>query len=633
MADIRLTELDFESIKANLKNFLKAQSELTDYDFEGSTMAVLLDTLAYNTHYNAMLAHLLANEMFIDTAIKRSSVVSHAKSLGYIPRSGRAAVATVKVTVIPVSDDPAPVISLPKTLAFATILDDLAFTFFPKQAYTAVYDQPNNQYVFPAVELIEGVRMASKFTVTQDTVSGPFLIPTPNIDTTTVSVFVKPSSDSFVTTVYSKTDTIIDLLPTSKVFWVEETPTGRYQLLFGNDVVGAQLKVGNVVYAEYFQTSASEGANGASIFALASNFPGASDVVVDTVSPAAGGAPAEDIDSIRFNAPRLNATRNRAVTAQDYKTLIKSMFPFVKGIAVWGGEDNVPPIYGKVFISIDTVDNYVLTESDKTNILKNILQSRSMLTLSHEFVEPEYLYIGLMVDVKYNALSTTLDAGQMRALVTNRVNDYFDNEVSTLDKTMYYSKLLAALDSADQSIIAVQASLRLNKLLQPVKYENETVLTVFNTQLEPGSVRSSNFFTTLDDAIINNPVFIQDAPNAPLGIEPTTGTLKLINASTGTVVADNYGTVDYMRGVATLNDLYVRDYPVGVTGITLYAVPQDGHYDISPAILNNTELVETATMPAPSRNLILRLDKNGLNNVAGVSAGVTVSATPIIASS
>jgi hypothetical protein len=402
MADIRLTELDFESIKANLKNFLKAQSELTDYDFEGSTMAVLLDTLAYNTHYNAMLAHLLANEMFIDTAIKRSSVVSHAKSLGYIPRSGRAAVATVKVTVIPVSDDPAPVISLPKTLAFATILDDLAFTFFPKQAYTAVYDQPNNQYVFPAVELIEGVRMASKFTVTQDTVSGPFLIPTPNIDTTTVSVFVKPSSDSLVTTVYSKTDTIIDLLPTSKVFWVEETPTGRYQLLFGNDVVGAQLKVGNVVYAEYFQTSASEGANGASIFALASNFPGASDVVVDTVSPAAGGAPAEDIDSIRFNAPRLNATRNRAVTAQDYKTLIKSMFPFVKGIAVWGGEDNVPPIYGKVFISIDTVDNYVLTESDKTNILKNILQSRSMLTLSHEFVEPEYLYIGLMVEVKYN---------------------------------------------------------------------------------------------------------------------------------------------------------------------------------------------------------------------------------------
>lgn len=633
MADIRLTELDFETIKTNLKNFLKGQSELSDYDFDGSTLAVLLDVLAYNTHYNAMLAHLLSNEMFIDTAIKRSSVVSHAKSLGYIPRSGRAAVATVRVTVTPVDDDPAPVISLSKNLAFATVLDDLAFTFFPKQTYTAVYDAVNNEYVFPAVELVEGVRLGAKFTVTQDTVSGPFLIPTPNIDTTTVQVVVVPSSDSLTTTVYNKTDTIIDLLPTSKVFWVEETPTARYQILFGNDVVGAQLSPGNVVFVEYFQCSASEGANGASVFAMASNFPGASDVVVDTVMPAAGGAPAEDIDSIRFNAPRLNATRNRAVTAQDYKTLIKSLFPFVKGIAVWGGEDNVPPIYGKVFISIDTVDEYVLTEADKTNILRNILQSRSMLTLTHEFVEPEYLYIGMVVDVKYNALSTTLDSGQMRSLVTNRVNDYFDNEVSTLDKTMYYSKLLATLDGADPSIIAVQAALRLHKILQPLKYQDTAILTVFNTQLEPRSIRSTNFYTMLEDTVINNPVFIQDSPNAPLGIEPLTGTLKLINATTGAVISDNYGTVDYIRGVVTLNDLYVRDYPVGITGIILYAVPQDGHYDISPAILNNTELVETATMPAPSRNLILRLDKNGLNNVAGVSAGVTVSATPIIASS
>jgi hypothetical protein len=632
MADIRLTELDFETIKGNLKTFLKGQNELADYDFEGSTMSVLLDVLAYNTSYNAMLAHLLANEMFIDTAIKRSSVVSHAKTLGYIPRSGRAAHATVSLTVTPSSSTPEPIITLPKTTAFATLVDDFGYTFYPKETYSAIYDQVNNQYVFPAVELIEGIRLGAQFTVIQDTVSGPFLLPTPNIDTTTMGVIVAPASDSVNGEVYTKTDTIVDLLPTSKVFWVEETPTGRYQIQFGNDILGAQLEVGNVVYVEYFQTSATSGANGASVFALASVFPGAADVVVDIVLSAAGGAPAEDIDSIRFNAPRLNATRNRAVTAQDYKTLIKSMFPFVKGISVWGGEDNMPPIYGKVFISIDTVDEYVLSEADKSNIINNIVGPRSMLTLQHEFVEPEYLFIGMNVDVKYSTLTTTLDAGQMRALIVNRITSYFDNEVSTLDKTMYYSKLLSVLDGVDPSIIGVQVSLRLNKLIQPVKFLDTDVTTTFNTSLEPRSLRSSNFFTSIGNSIINSAVFIQDVPTETFGVDPTAGVLKLIDATTGQVISDNYGSVNYETGVVNISDLYVRDYPVGAVGVILYGVPQDGHYDISPAILNNTVLVATATAPAPSRNLILRLDKNGLNNVAGVSAGVTVTAIPIIES-
>jgi len=371
MAELNITELDFDTIKTNLRTYLAAQPEFTDYDFTGSALSLLLDVLAYNTHYNAVLANLQANEMFIDTAIKRTSVVSLAKMLGYSPRSTTSAKAQVDL-IVTQDVTTESTLSITPDVKFNASINGQSFTFNVNESQTATLNE-SGVFEFTDVELIEGIYLSNSFLIGSDNTSGPLIIPNNNVDTTTILVSVQTSSSNLTSADWVKTSTIVDITNTSKVFWVEENNEGQYQLVFGDDNVGASLTPGNIVTVTYI---VSEGAasNGARDFSLVGTIDGEDEVTITVTSPANGGTGKESIDSIRFNAPRYNANRNRAVTAEDYRTIIKQNFSKAREVTVWGGEENDPPVYGSVFISVDPVANSVITTADQDFIKESILE-------------------------------------------------------------------------------------------------------------------------------------------------------------------------------------------------------------------------------------------------------------------
>ena len=618
MADIRVTELDFQQIKENIINYLKAQDEFSDYNFTGSGLNVLLDILAYNTHYNAILAHLQSNEMFIDTAIKRSSVVSIAKTLGYTPRSVQSSKATVNVNVISAEDGP---LTIPRFTKFSTSVNDQSFTFVTTDSHIAYKEA--GEFLFEGIELIEGSVIEERTVVGVDTVSGPIKIRNNNIDLNTLAVTVQTSATNLTTTVFTRTTSIVDITRDSKVFWVEESQDGFYQLLFGDDIVGKKLTVGNIVTVQYVASRGAE-ANGAQSFSCSIRIGGASPVTT-LVSASAGGSFRESTESIKFNAPRFHTTQNRAVTVEDYKSLILSNFDKAKSVAVWGGEQNVPPIYGKVFISIDPKDNYIITQTDKDHLLNSVLRPRSVLSILHEFVDPVYLYVGLNVKVNYDALITPFSNAEIESIVTEQIQDYFANELSTLDKRFYYARLLNKIQTSHNAIIGTLIDMRLQRRIVPILNVHERLKFYFTTSVEPNSFKST-YFTTIV-AGTQYTAYIQDFPTTTPPDKNGRGVLKLVNQENNQVLVADYGTIQYAdAGEVEIPDFYVTD--LLSTDIRFNALPQELAKDLSPTIIRGTPETAAAVYPYPSQNIIVTLDDSENNLGVGTQAGLRVTATP-----
>ena len=618
MADIRVTELDFQQIKENIINYLKAQDEFSDYNFTGSGLNVLLDILAYNTHYNAILAHLQSNEMFIDTAIKRSSVVSIAKTLGYTPRSVQSSKATVNVNVISAEDGP---LTIPRFTKFSTSVNDQSFTFVTTDSHIAYKEA--GEFLFEGIELIEGSVIEERTVVGVDTVSGPIKIRNNNIDLNTLAVTVQTSATNLTTTVFTRTTSIVDITRDSKVFWVEESQDGFYQLLFGDDIVGKKLTVGNIVTVQYVASRGAE-ANGAQSFSCSIRIGGASPVTT-LVSASAGGSFRESTESIKFNAPRFHTTQNRAVTVEDYKSLILSNFDKAKSVAVWGGEQNVPPIYGKVFISIDPKDNYIITQTDKDHLLNSVLRPRSVLSILHEFVDPVYLYVGLNVKVNYDALITPFSNAEIESIVTEQIQDYFANELSTLDKRFYYARLLNKIQTSHNAIIGTLIDMRLQRRIVPILNVHERLKFYFTTSVEPNSFKST-YFTTIV-AGTQYTAYIQDFPTTTPPDKNGRGVLKLVNQENNQVLVADYGTIQYAAaGEVEIPDFYVTD--LLSTDIRFNALPQELAKDLSPTISRGTPETAAAVYPYPSQNIIVTLDDSENNLGVGTQAGLRVTATP-----
>ena len=444
---LKVTELDFVGIKQNLKEFLASQDEFSDYNFEGSAMSVLLDVLAYNTHYNATLAHLLANEMFLDSASKRSSVVSIAKSMGYVPNSQHSARATVDVTITAPSGYGGNTLLLSKNSTFTTTglqspeSPSGIYSFAPDKDYTAVVANQVGSiktFVFSGVNIIEGSRVSNTFIVDSTNLSGPFTIPNKNVDVTTLSVSVQTSSTELTTTNYTYSDTVVDIDGNSNVFWIEEGPDGLFQMTFGDKIIGKQLSYGNIISIEYFVGSGENG-NNLTNFQLVNSLINSNETkLVETVNRSYGGNSIESIDSIKFNAPKFNTSRNRAVTSDDYKTLISRNFPGINSISVWGGELNDPPIYGKVFVCLDPVEGTIITDQDKDNISRDIIAPRSVVSVKTEFVDPEYTYIGLDSSLKFDQKRSTETSVQLENRIRSVITDYFTTNLNRLAKDFQY---------------------------------------------------------------------------------------------------------------------------------------------------------------------------------------------------
>jgi len=625
MAELRITELDFNKIKTNLKGFLTSQTEFTDYNFDGSGMSVFLDVLAYNTHYNAMLAHLQANELFIDSAIKRSSVISHAKTLGYIPKSATAARATVRIEITPptVPTSASPLL-LPKYSKFLATVNDVNFSFNTFEEYTADYNPILNKYIFTEVVLLEGNPVTNRFLVNEDTASGPFVLANSTVDTTSIRVRVKETTTSSESEIFKPAYTVVDVDENSRVFWTEETPDSKYKLILGDNTFGKRLESGNEVLVDYQASTGDTSANGARTFSFSGTIGGYSAISVITEARAAGGSPRESIDSIRFNAPRFYSTRNRIITQQDYRTVLRARYPFIKGIVVWGGEENVPPIYGKVFISIDTDTDFILTTQDKQVIINNILKPATVLGIQHEFVAPEYLYVGVSADIRYNPAKTNKTPNDLAALISFEIQDYFRTQLSTLDKVFYYSKLLRFVDDSAPEIVGSQISLRLQRRIIPAVSTAISTREFFTTALEPNSIFSTRFRTVVGGTEYT--VHLQDVPKTTP--PSTTGSISLIDSITGATLDSEYGTVEYSTGVVSLTKLLVTGYLGNVKDVRLHATPEDLFYNLQPSIVNSEVRPDFATLPFPAKNIIMRLDDSSENRLIGQFSGLTVRAIP-----
>jgi len=624
MADLRITELDFDQIKQNFINYLQSQDTFKDYNFSGSALNVLLDVLAYNTHYNAILAHLQTNEMFIDTALKRSSIVSIAKTLGYTPRSVVSSHAHISATFT--STDTGP-ITIPKYTKFTAKVNDTTYTFLTSNSATAT--KSGSSFTFPNIELIEGSLITQTNVVTADTISGPFTIKNNNIDLSTLIVQVQNSVSDLGTIPFNRTTTVIDIDDTSAVYWVEEGQDGYYRLIFGDGIIGKVLSAGNIVNISYVASKGAN-ANGAQTFSCSSTFTTDNASVITTlISASSGGSDRETSDSIRFNAPKINATRNRVVTADDYKATIMANFDKAQSVEVWGGENNIPPIYGKVFISIDPKASYSITPEDKEMILTDIIRPRSVMSLTHEFVDPIYLYVGMDVVVTYDAKKTLLTATQLQTLVNSQIQQYFTEELSTLGKQFYFSQLENRIQNTDGSILGTLIDMRLQRRIVPMLNITENLNIYFTTPIEPNSFRSTNFKTTVNGLNYNS-VYIRDLPDTTPPSRTGTGILQLINSADGRILDANYGTISYGdSGMFTLTRLFVTELIGGASDIRFSAIPQDLGKNLTPKIIRSTASSTSAVYPYPSQNIIIAIDNSAFNSTTNTQVGLTITVNTV----
>jgi hypothetical protein len=583
MADrLRITELDFDTIKNNLKTFLNQQSEFTDYDFEGSGLSVLLDILAYNTHYNAYYLNMVANEAFLDTSLLRDSVVSHAKSLGYIPYSKRAPIATINFTANSSTANNG-YLTLPVGYNFlSNQIDGTAYNFVILD--DIVVSKANSQYYFENVDLYEGQLVIYNFTHNQS--SNPkqiFTLPDANIDTTTIRVTVSPSSGNTDSIVYTQVNDVLDVASTSEVYYLQEHRNGKYQIYFGDNVVGKKLPDGAIVTVRYLVTNGINANKANNFIATASLTDSLSESLtnftIDNISAAAGGSERESIDEIKYGSAAQFTTQNRLVTFKDYESYLRKNYPAIDSISVWGGEDEVPPIYGKVFISIKPKANFFITATEKQRIVDEIIKPKSIVSIDAQIRDPEYLYVLIDNYVEYDKNKTTQSADALKNAIRNAILIYNNTSLSKFGSVFVLSKLQDAIDGVSlNSIRGSESTIKIQKRFEPDLTAAKTYTINFDAELYRGTINdrlTSNEFDVIDQFGIRRKAQLEEVSQSFTGITeiqvsnpgigytstPTvtitgdgvgaTAVAKVVNGRIESITVTNRG-VDYTRAIVTI---------------------------------------------------------------------------------
>jgi len=540
-----VSDLDFDAIKSNLKAFLQDQPEFSDYNFEGSGFSVLLDTLAYNTHYLGFNANMVANEMYLDSADIRKNVVSLAKMLGYTPTSAKSPVANVDVLVNNASGS---TITMNKGTTFTSIIDNTTFQFVTNE--DNIISPVDGVYKFSNINLYEGTLVNFKYTVDSTDVDQKFIIPSQNADTSTLKVQVQNSQSDSAKSTYTLATGLRGLDDTTKAYFLQETDTGKFEVYFGDGVIGKKLSDGNIVILEYVVSNKEE-ANGASSFTLSSNVGGFTDVTITTNSSAQGGSEPETKESIRYNAPLQYTSQDRAVTTTDYETLIKSIYPNTQSVSAWGGEDDETPVYGVVKISIKPKSGNTLTNSTKNNIITS-LAPYNVASVRPEIIEPSVTSLILVVNAKYNKQATSKSAETIKSEITNNLSSYSLNTLSSFDGVFRYSKLTGIIDDVDTSILSNITTVKMRKEFTPTlasstKYDIYFRNAIYNPHSGHSSVLSSTGFKVAGN---NNEMFLDDDGQGNVRVYYLVSGIKTIHNAT-------QGTIDYSTGQITLNSLNV----------------------------------------------------------------------------
>ena len=621
--NLNVTELDFDQIKDNLKNFLRRQTEFNDYDFDGSGLSVLLDVLAYNTHYNAINAHYSLNEAFLDSAQIRGNVVTRAKLLGYIPRSILSPVATVNIVVT--SDNPsAPKVSeggtnpdqltLPKgTKLKSSLVNGIQFDFVVKNSQIADFN--TGVYTFNNVEIVEGELRTLVYRVDNNIEVQKFQLSDKNADTSTLRVRAQENQKSTAYDIYTQFQTLKNVDSTTKVFYLQENNSGFYEVYFGDGVTGFKPINNNLINLDYVITKGKE-ANGSAGFTINDTVGGFSNIAVTTVSAASGGDDQETIESIRFNAPLQFATQSRAVTSDDYAAIIKQNFSNIQSISTWGGEDNDPPDYGRSYIAVKPITASTLTATEKTQIT-DILKGKNVVSITPEIVDPTFTNLELDVFVRYNPNLTDRASSDITSVVKDTISDYNFNNLNKFDGVFRHSELLRNIDKSDPSILSSTVRPRMFQTIAGTtssttnNFELNFVEPFHDTGASTKFILTSSAFRLASDSSTDH--FFGDVPIT--GSSNRRIIIYKVVGNDNVTVNDNAGELDLANGKITLHSFALNV----ATNITLTVVP-------------------TSLDLAPSRNQILNIDSSKVSvttqidtiAVSGSAGAINYTTTPRI---
>lgn len=568
---LNVSSLSFFEIKNNLKDFLKAKPEFTDYDFDGSTMSMLLDLLAYNTYYNSVYTNFVANELFLDSSTLPPSAYSISKMLNYTPRSARSATARITVTFSP-NDAPAEIV-IPAFTKFSATVNGVNYTFTTNVDYS-VFN--NNGVYSKTIDIYEGIVLSYQWTKSvSDT--GFYEIPVEGVDTESLTVAVKPNSISTTKANYTLVTDITEVSPTSSVFYLQKNANAFYEIYFGDGILGKQLTDGNIIIAT-FRACNGSAPNGIGQFSVV-GYTGYNKATPTTryiatitaiIGRADGGDEEESIDSIKFNAPRSYEIQNRLITAGDYKQFIMNNYPDIQSVSVWGGEDNVPPIYGKSLIAVKPQVGYVLTNNRKNQIITD-LQKWIPMSIDPLIVDPIFLFVNCNIKVNYNSSTSAMNAEALYTKISTVVKNFEETTLNNFGNRFRLSRFSSAIDNSDPAVDSNEITVKIEKRFFPSLNSKYTYkLSYQNAFYHPydgylGCISSTSFTLSGSDKTM----FFDDDGFGKLRI-------YYFNGSTKIYYSTSAGTVDYVNGVVTMQSLIFS----GITGDQLRVMAQPASDDI-----------------------------------------------------
>jgi len=540
MADkyLSTSELDFDSLKDDFRKFLQSQDQYKDYNFDGSNMSVILDLLTYNTHINAYYLNQIGTESFLDTAKLKESVVSHAKELNYIPRSRNSSRAVVNLSTTGSITDGTKTIN--KFTKFETQAGANTLTFSTDRDITAINDG-SGTFIANNVNIFEGTIVTEFFDVNSSNTK--IVVSSSNVDIDSVEIVVQNSSSDLANSTFLRAQNLFNLTPSSDVFFIQGYGNSKYEIEFGNDVTGKRLTPGNIIRLRYRETLGDEGNNAR---AFVSSDP---TITTSTVSRSSLGSERESIDSIRFNAPRVFSTQDRAVTSEDYKSLIKNKFPIIETLNVIGGEKLNPPRFGKVVVIPKPFDAKIASQSLKDSIV-DFLKDKASVSTEVITADPRFIVLDIQSSVRFNSTQTTRGEEDLRSSVINSIIQYGTNNLSEFNKDFRYSKLLTTIDSTDESILSNNTKIRMIKEIAPFIQINNDFVLDYDNEIEKGSFISSMFIKTINGV------------NFEASLEDFNGLVRMVSSSRGAkeVLDFNAGTIDYQNGIVTLSEFKLDGY-------------------------------------------------------------------------
>ena len=576
---IAITDLEFDTIKSNLKSYLSAQTTFQDYDFEGSGMDVLMDILAYNTHYMGYYANMIGNEMFMDSSSLRESVVSHAKHLNVIPTSVTSPTAYLNMTFTPTGSPVS--LTIAKNTKFTTSISAISYTFTTTSATTIL--PAAGVYSVTNLAIKEGKILNKSYTVDLANTLQRFIIPNANVDTSTISVTVQNSSSDSTVVAWADGNSldVTTITSSQKVYFLQEVEEGKYELIFGDGAVGKQLSDGNIIFIEYLVTGG-VAANQASSFTAVGSVAGltSANYTLTIATAASGGAVSESINSLKNNAPKLYQAQKRATTKDDYKAILLAERNDIDSITIYGGEDARPPVYGKVYIAIKPAGNTSYSNTAKDDIKTSILKKTNVVTVIPEIVDPIFYYLLITTTINYDPVTLLTSENTLKSEIDTSITNYFTTDLQKFDQKFRYSVLTKKIDNTDSAIRNSKTSLKYQMWITPVTLATVSTYTMeFNNPVTKGSISSTSF--TASDG--NTYSLIDDSAGVIKNTKITSGVVDspavyftLPSGST------TQGTIDYTTGKVVLSNFNPYTITDGTTSIRMNVTPETNNQDITP---------------------------------------------------